>query len=197
MRHQYGITYELQKLWQHHFDRVCVHDHAVINTGKLLNMKRNRYLWIDKGRESLCNLSILYLHCPNLYNTVGNRRKSRCLDIEYNVFFIQRLSFAFRYDFFQVIYQIAFHAIDDLKSIIFIQRMICIRERLYASMVCDGNSLVSPLLGTFDDILYICDTIHIAHLGMAVQLHTFLDTVIHSDCSKIRNLLQANHSSNC
>ena len=75
--------------------------------------------------------------------------------------------------------------------------MICIRERLYTSMVCDGDSLVSPLLGTFDDILYICDTIHIAHLGMTVQLHTFLDTVIHSDRSKIRNLLQANYSSNC
>ena len=50
--------------------------------------------------------------------------------------------------------------------------MVCIRERLNAAMVCNGNCLHSPLFRSFNDVFYITYNIHITHFGMAVKLHS-------------------------
>ena len=63
--------------------------------------------------------------------------------------------------------------------------MVSIRERLYISMVRNCNCLMSPFHGAFDNILDIRNTIHIAHLGMAMQLHTLINARIHANRCKI------------
>ena len=48
--------------------------------------------------------------------------------------------------------------------------MACIREGLDVAVVRDGNGRHAPGIGALDDIFALRDTVHIAHLGVAVQL---------------------------
>ena len=49
--------------------------------------------------------------------------------------------------------------------------MVRVRECLRHAVVCDGDGRMSPVVGTFYDILHLGDAVHVAHLCMAVQLH--------------------------
>ena len=69
--------------------------------------------------------------------------------------------------------------------------MIGIGKRLHIAVVGDRDRLVSPFHGALYDILDIRYTVHIAHLVVAVQLHTLLRRCIHADRCKIRDLLDA------
>ena len=63
-------------------------------------------------------------------------------------------------------------------------------------MISDSDSLMSPLISTFYQCLCIADTIHIAHLGVTVKLHTLLRTGIHSCAGKIGDFLDTCNISN-
>ena len=132
---------------------------------------------------------MFYLNCTNFDDSVRYRRKTCCFDVKNNISFIQRLPFAIRNDFLLIIYQITFHTIDNLKLITMINGMVCIREGLHAAVVCNSNRLMPPLLGPFDNIFYVSNTVHITHLCMTVKLYSFYCTVVHTGCCKIRNLL--------
>ena len=96
------------------------------------------------------------------------------------------------YQTFQIVHQICFHTVNDLEIIVLSNGMICIRERLYISVVCDGDGLVSPFHGTFDDVFDIGNTIHITHFCMAVQFHTFHRTGVHTGRYKGRDFFNTN-----
>ena len=61
------------------------------------------------------------------------------------------------------------------------------------SMICDGNSRMSPGICPRNNILHIGNAVHITHLCMAMQFHTLYRTVIHSAFCKIRNLFNTGH----
>ena len=63
--------------------------------------------------------------------------------------------------------------------------MIGIRKSLHNTVIRDGKRRMSPFLCTFQDILYVGDRIHIAHFGMAMQLHTFDGSFVHTLLRKI------------
>ena len=50
--------------------------------------------------------------------------------------------------------------------------MICIREGLNYAVIGDGKGLMTPFFSCFNNVFDIRNTIHITHLGMAVQLDT-------------------------
>ena len=177
MGHQHGISHKLQKPREHGLDPRRVHDHLIRDAGKPCNLKRDRHSWIDKGAELICDLSILHLHGPDFYDFVPDRAESRGLQVKHHIRAIKRLSLFVHRNVCQIIHQITFHTVDDLKWIILIQCfyvMIRIRKSLRHSMVCDGNRLMSPVMGPFYQILYLGHTVHIAHFRMAVQLYPFL-----------------------
>ena len=58
-------------------------------------------------------------------------------------------------------------------------------------MIRNGNGGMSPLIRPFHDILGFRYPVHIAHFGMAVQLHTLADAVIHTAMGKITDFLHA------
>ena len=62
-------------------------------------------------------------------------------------------------------------------------------------MIGDCNCFMSPFIRTLYQIFCIRNTVHIAHLCMAVQFHTFLWTGIHSGASEICNLLDTGNRS--
>ena len=71
--------------------------------------------------------------------------------------------------------------------------MVCIRERLYIPMISDSDCFMSPFHGTFYDIFYLGNTIHIAHLGMAVKLDSLLRTGVHPHAPEIRYLFDSDN----
>ena len=74
--------------------------------------------------------------------------------------------------------------------------MVCIRKRRDNAVIGDRNRLVPPLSGAGDDILDIRDAVHIAHLCMAVQLHSFDRSQIHPFLAEARNLYDPTHGAN-
>ena len=72
---------------------------------------------IDKDREAVYNLSLVHLHCANLYNAVCHWRKSSRLDIKHHKRTVKPLSLIICHNLLEVIDQIPLHAIDDLKFI--------------------------------------------------------------------------------
>ena len=71
--------------------------------------------------------------------------------------------------------------------------MICIWERLTDTMIRDCYRRHSPFRGLFYDIRYLRNSIHIAHLGMAVKLHSLYIRIVHSLSCKIRYLFNPAH----
>ena len=90
---------------------------------------------------------------------------------------------------FEVIDQIAFHAVDDLEELLRINRrkslffslfVLCrhervadvvgVREGLHIAVVSDRDRGHSPRVSSLDQILALGNSVHITHLGMAVKL---------------------------
>ena len=54
-----------------------------------------------------------------------------------------------------------------------------------------------PLICPFYQCLGFCNTIHITHFGMAVELHTFLGTGIHTAAAEVCDLFDAGNGTYC
>ena len=149
--HQNCIPHKIQELLQHHLNARRIHHHLVRNPGQLRNLKRDRYLGIDKGTEPLCDLPPLYFHCSDFYDLIFDGTEPCGLKIKDNIHVIQGLSSLTHGHILQIVHKIAFHAIDYFKRVILIkpfQKMIGVRESLHHSMVCDRNRLMPPVIGS-------------------------------------------------
>ena len=69
--------------------------------------------------------------------------------------------------------------------------MIGIREGLHYPVMRDGNGRMTPFVSSFYNILGLGNTVHIAHLGVAVKLHSLSQAVIAAGGGKIGNFLDA------
>ena len=65
--------------------------------------------------------------------------------------------------------------------------MVGIREALHHAVVGNGNGGMSPFVSAFYNILGFGNTVHVAHLGMTVQLHSLFHTVVGTCRGKIRD----------
>ncbi len=188
MCHKRRIADKFQKFRQYFLDRPGVEHHTVIDACQLLDLERDRHLRVYKRGKAICDLTVLDLDCPDLYDPVRDRRKACRLDVKDHTCIIQCLPFAVRHDLLQVVDQVALHTVDHFKVIAMIQGMIRIRKCLDAAMIRDRERLVSPLLCALDDILDIGHAVHVAHLRVAVQLHALSDAVVHARYREIRYL---------
>ena len=59
--------------------------------------------------------------------------------------------------------------------------MIGIRERLNHSVIRDRQGLVPEMSGLPDDVLHRGDSVHIAHLGLAVEFDTLCGSLVRAD----------------
>ena len=93
----------------------------------------------------------------------------------------------------EVIHQIAFHAVDDFEEFLRVDRgkprlfplfifsgqeifpdMVGVRKRLYIAVIGDGDGRHAPGVGPFYQVLAFRYAVHIAHLGVQVQLDPLL-----------------------
>ena len=193
VRHQAAALAEFQKLRQDHVDLRCREDHVVVDARQLLNLKRDRHIRVDKGTELIGDHALFYLHRTDLDDLIFLRAKAGGLDIEHHKGVRKGLAPGVFYQLLHIVNQVAFHTVEHLKRIVFIQRMAGLREGLHASMVSNCQRFHSPLLGFFDDARHIGHTIHIAHLGMAMQLHALHRTVVHTFAGEIFCFLNTAH----
>ena len=113
---------------------------------------------------------------------------------------MKRLALAVVHNSFQVIYQISLHAIDHFEIRVLrnhpapgVKAVVSLRECLDHSVIGNGNGLMSPLIGSFDNGFCIGNSVHVAHLSMAVKFYSFFRTVIHTAVLKAGDLLDPNH----
>ena len=204
------VPTELEKSRQNLLDQRRIHHHVVPDARKLLYLKRNRYLRIDKGGKSVHDLTAADLHRSNLDNAVIHRGEARCLNIKDDKIILQRLPSVAGDDLLQVVHQIRLDAVQYLKEILLVRvriarlralslfllpevvpYMVRVGKALDNTVVCDGNRPVPPFVSALYNVLCLGHTVHVAHLCMAVKLHTFMRRCIHSRRRKIRNLLDS------
>ena len=193
---QCRISYELQKLWKNCLDIRCSYNHLICNTGKLCDLKWNRYFRINECAELISNLSMFYLHRTNLNNLILNWTEPCRLKVKYYISIIQWLSLFIHCHISQVVHQVAFHTVNHFKRIILIQRlniMVRICKRLNDTVICNRHRRMPPVMRLFQQCCYISYRIHIAHLCMAVKLHTLFRCRIHSGFCKITDLFDSDY----
>ena len=203
---------KFQEFWQNFFYGLCIHNHAVIDTGQLFDFKWNRHLRIDKNGKAIHDGTLFHSNRTNLDDPVSHRTETGGFDIKHHIGIIQTLSPASGNHAFHIIHQIGFHTINYLKRrihlfhlilcrfrVIFLVLfsviadnivigMISFREGLYYSMVCDRDGRMAPFVGAFYQNACIRNPIHITHFRMAVQLYSLFRTVIHPAGGKITDL---------
>ena len=197
---------EFKELRQNLLYLRCIHNHLVINVRKCLNSERNRNLRINKCRESVYYLTIAHLDCTYLYNSVNFRRKARCLKVEHNICIVKALSSRIRYNLLGIINEISLDSVYYLKikflTLLSIRAFEvahsfhCVGKSLCDTVVSNCNCLMSPSNCLFDNIRYIRHTIHITHLGMAVQLNSLMKCEVITHLSCIRSFSYAPHIGN-
>ena len=69
--------------------------------------------------------------------------------------------------------------------------MVRIRKRLHTAVIGNSDRIHAPLFGALDDILDLGNTIHIAHLRVAVKFHALDRTVVHPLAGEIFAFLDA------
>ena len=162
MSHQYRISHKFQKLWQDLFNHRRIHHHVIIDAGQFFNSKRNRHLWIDKGRKTVCDFSVFHFNRADLDDPVIHRTKAGSLQVKHHKAALQILPLRVYNNILGIIHQISFHSINHLKWIVnqfqfflghirmfclifipvcpvnILDKMIGIRERLQRPVI--GNS---------------------------------------------------------
>ena len=217
VRHHDGPLTELHKLRQHRLDHRSVKHHTVVDMGQLFDPERDRRLRVDEGGKPVHDFSRLHTDGSDLDDLVHHRRETGGLNIKDHIGSIQILTVTVGHQILQIIHQIRFHSIDDLERrgdlfqfvlgdfrvlfLIFLpvgavnvfHRMVCLRKRLDHAVVRDGNGGMSPLVGALYQLRCVGDAVHIAHLRMAVQLHTFLRAGIPAAFAEITALFDPEH----
>ena len=193
VRYQAAALTEREELRQDHVNLRCRKHHVVVDPGQLLNLKRNRHIRVYKGAEFVRDHALFHLDRADLNDPVFLRAEAGGLDIKHHEGIRKGLSLRIFNQVLHIVYQIALHTVKHLKRIVLIQGVACLREGLHTAVVSDCQGLHPPLLGLFDDARHIRNTIHIAHLGMTVELHALHRTVIHTFAGEILCLFDAAH----
>ena len=161
--------------------------------GQVHDVIGQRFFRIDEYGKTIDNLAVLYFYRTNLDNLDLLGIQAGGLNIKDHIGIVQGLMLGILNDELGIIDQIAFHAIDYLKITGY--GMSCIREGLNHTMISDCQCLMSPFHGLFNNVRDFGNTIHIAHLGMAMEFHTFLRGIVHTRSSGIHAFHHAKYRS--
>ena len=198
------IPAEFQEFRQYGMNVRGVHDHGIIDAGKLLDPIGNRNLRIYKSGKTICDGAVFHFHRADLDNLTGQRRKSCGLDIKHHKLPIHGLPFTVSDDSLQIVHQICFHPIKHFKigflrntSAPCVKTVICFREGLHYAVIRDGDRLVPPLVRPLHQGFCVGNAVHIAHFRMTVKLHSLLRAGVHSGRCEIRDFFDPGHRSHC
>ena len=182
------IPHKFQKLRQNHINFWGWKHHGIVDARQLLYVEGNGDIGIHKGGEFIRNPAVRHLHGANLNDFILLGAEAGCLNIKDHKGILKPLAPGILHQLFGVVHQVPFHPVEDFKGIPLVQGMVGVRECLDTAMVRNGHGRHAPLPGPSYDALYLGHAVHVAHLGMAVQLHPLLQAGIHALAGKIIRL---------
>ncbi len=185
MSHHDGSPAKLQKFRKNPVYLRRIQNHVVIDTRQLLYLKGNRHVGVDEAAEFINNPSLLHPDCAYLNDPVLKRAEAGRLDIEDHTGMIQGLSRTVFNQFLHIVDQISLHTVKNLEIITSLHGMVGIRKGLDTAVIRYRHRVHSPLFGPLNEVLYLGNAVHIAHLGMAVQFHTLDRSIVHAFRRKI------------
>ena len=181
MRYKNAVPDKFKELWKYHINSRRTHDHLIGDACQVRDLKRDRPPRIYKSTEPVHDPAVYDFYSADLYDPVADRTKSGCLNVKDNVCIIQCLIPGIHCNICQVIHYISFYPIEYFERIVLIESlniMVRVRECLCHTVIRDSDRGMAPVMGALYDILHLGDSVHIAHLCMAVKLHTFDRTQI-------------------
>ena len=161
---------EFAKPRKNHLNRRRVLYHFIRDAGQLRDPERDRDFGVYEFRKTVDNLPLLHPYRTDFDDLACQVGQTGCLDIKNHIAVLKTLSPAVGCNSFQIVHQIRFHAIDDLKGcpdlfqfilvrirmflgIFFLIRlinglegMICLREGLNHAVVGDRDRRHSPVV---------------------------------------------------
>ena len=211
MSHEHASPDEFRKSRKNLLSGSRIHHHLIGNGSQLSDSKRDRNFWIHKFREAIHDFSLSDFDGSDFNDPILERGKTGRLQVKNDILgILHPLPLLVCDDLFLIVHQVAFHPRYDLEEILpvrclqsclfccflclFIEifiHMIGIGQRLYHSMVGNSDPGHPPGIRPLNDVLDLRDPVHVAHLGMAVQLHPLIRRRIHSLYGEIRDLQDA------
>ena len=73
--------------------------------------------------------------------------------------------------------------------------MIGVRKCLHHPVIRNGDGFMAPVMGPSHNILYLRNSVHVAHLGVTVEFHPLLRRRVLPGLGKIRDLTDTGHRS--
>ena len=74
--------------------------------------------------------------------------------------------------------------------------MIRFREGLHNPMIGNGNRRMAPFIRTFHKRRRICNTVHVAHLRVTMQLHMFCRCIVASSLPEVTDFFDSPYGGN-
>ena len=118
--HQRRLSDKFQELRKHRLNPRRVHHHLVGNAGQLSDAKRNGHARIHKGAEPVCDLAAFHLHRADFNDLVLDGAESCSLQVEDHIGPVQGLTLLIDRHILEIVHQVAFYPVNDLKGIVFI-----------------------------------------------------------------------------
>ena len=155
-----------------------VGEHGVGDAGKADDLRRQAAAGIHKGLKAVGDLPVFQHHGADLGDGLGGDIQAGGLNVKADDFILKRLVLgAVNHDpVVQIVDEVALYAVKYFYFTL--GGMPGIREGLAHAVVGDGDGRMAPGHGLLDDAGGVGEGVHIAHLGMEVQLHPLLRIVV-------------------
>ena len=177
MRDDHGIATPVEEVRQNLLNRICVHDHAVVDARELGDAERNRHARVHENIHAIDDLVVPELHRTDLDDVVGLGTEAGGLDIENDRVVVEALPLLVLHDGLEVIDEIALAAVDQLEVLVvldLLQVNVGVREGLHDAVVRDRHRLHAEGNRGVDVVIDIGHAVHVGHLRMQMQLHALL-----------------------
>ena len=168
---QRPAVHELQKFRQGLLQLGSVLQHVVSDAGEADDLRRQPPVGVDEGLEPVGDLAVFQHHGADLRNGLPVHLEARGLDVEAHELPVQGavLGTVDHNPVVDVVDEVSLHAVEDLDLVP--GGVPGVREGLGHAVVRDGDGRVAPPDGLLDHLLRVRQGVHVAHLGVEVQLH--------------------------
>ncbi len=180
MSHQGSTFTEFQKFRQDHINGRSIFYHFITDTGQIFDFKADGLLGIDKYRIPIHHHAFLYFYSTNFNNLMYMIIQASGLQVEYDKSILQGKITGIFHDGYQIIYQITFHAVDQLQRLSLLQPVIGFRKCLYVSMIGQGQRRHFPVIDRFHQFIHIRNCIQLTKFGVTMEFHTLFRAFVHS-----------------
>ena len=177
---EFAVSAEFIEHAKSFFLRRSIRNHGIVDSGKLCDSFRNMFFRIYKGIEFFLEHTVYNTNRTDFGHSFGRCGKSGCFKVKYNYFVFKSNVRISENCFYGIVNKICFDAINDFEVRVFESScgFSSFGESLNNTVVGNGNSAVSPIMGTFNKLFGRSYTVHLGHIGVAMEFETLFFLII-------------------